>query len=308
MKIKFPTPGGVGEVQGDPLQSRRCHVEAICKEQKWSVDEAPDQSPPSKKGKTPEGENPGEDEDPAKVQPAEELLNIEIIPENPDKTTRIGSHLDEEAKKEITLCLQRNVDIFAWTPQDLEGIDPQVITHHLNIDPSYNMMDDSQGYHQIMLSPEDRKQVSFITSEGTICYVAVPFGLKNAGATYQKLVDKIFRPQIGRNMEVYVDDMLVKSKKAEEHVKDLEDTFSVLRKYKLKLNPAKCAFGVQGGRFLRFMVTQRGIEANPLQIKAIIDMKAPTCLNEVQRLIGRIAPLSRFISSLRKRVCRSSKR
>ncbi|KAL0457903.1 UNVERIFIED_CONTAM: hypothetical protein Slati_0417500 [Sesamum latifolium] len=80
--------------------------------------------------------------------------------------------------------------------------------------------------------------------------------------------------------------MLVKSKRAADHVKDLEETFSVLRKYKLKLNPAKCAFGVQGGRFLGFMVTQRGIEANPLKIKAIIDMKAPTCLNEAQRLTG----------------------
>ncbi|KAL0379320.1 UNVERIFIED_CONTAM: hypothetical protein Sradi_3237500 [Sesamum radiatum] len=123
----------------------------------------------------------------------------------------------------------------------------------------------------------------------------MPFGLKKAGATYQRLVEKIVRPQIGRNVEVYVDDMLVKSKKAEEHVEDLEETFSVLRKYKLKLNPAKCAFRVQGGRFLGFMVTKREIEANPLKIKAIIDMKAPTCPNEVQRLIGRIAALSRFI-------------
>ncbi|KAL0400401.1 UNVERIFIED_CONTAM: Polyprotein P3 [Sesamum radiatum] len=159
-----------------------------------------------------------------------------------------------------------------------------------------SMMDASQGYHQIMLDPEDRKKVSFITSEGIFCYVVMPFGLKNAGATYQRLVDKIFCPQIGRNVEVYVDDMLVKSKKAEDHTKDLEETFSVLRKYKLKLNPAKCTFGVQGGRFLGFMVTQRGIEANPLKIKAIIDMKAPTCINEVQRLTGRIAALSRFIS------------
>ncbi|KAL0455097.1 UNVERIFIED_CONTAM: hypothetical protein Slati_0848900 [Sesamum latifolium] len=99
-------------------------------------DDAPDRAPPSKKGKAPEGENLEETETPAKVQPAEELLNIEIIPGNPDKTTRIGSHLGEEAKKEITLCLQCNADIFAWTPQDLEGIDPQVIPHHLNIDPN----------------------------------------------------------------------------------------------------------------------------------------------------------------------------
>ncbi|KAL0367034.1 UNVERIFIED_CONTAM: Retrovirus-related Pol polyprotein from transposon [Sesamum radiatum] len=148
----------------------------------------------------------------------------------------------------------------------------------------------------IMLAPEDRKKVSFITSEGTFCYVTMPFGLKNAGATYQRLVDKIFHPPIGRNVEVYVDDMLVKSKTAKEHVNDLEETFSVLRKYKLKFNPAKCAFRVQGSRFLGFMMTQREIEANPLKIKAIIDMKAPTCLNEAQRLTGRIAALSRFIS------------
>ncbi|KAL0444997.1 UNVERIFIED_CONTAM: Pro-Pol polyprotein [Sesamum latifolium] len=384
MKIKFPTPGGIGEVQGDPLQSRRCYVDAVRRGEK-RAEMTLNKAPPNKKGKAPEEKISEATETPAKVQPAEELLNIQIIPGDPDKTTRIGSHLGEEAKKEITLCLQRNADIFAWTPQDLEGIDPQVITHHLNIDPNskpikqkkrhfgpekdkiiqaevnklmaaghieeiqfsewlsnvvlvpkpggkwrmcidfrdlnkacpkdfyplpridqlvdstsgcelLSMMDASQGYHQIMLAPEDRKKVSFITSEGTFCYVAMPFGLKNAGATYQRLVDKIFYPQIGRNVEVYVDDMLVKSKKAADHVKDLEETFSVLRKYKLKLNPAKCVFGVQGGRFLGFMVTQRGIEANPLKIKAIIDMKAPTCLNEAQRLTGRIAALSRFIS------------
>ncbi|KAL0440518.1 UNVERIFIED_CONTAM: Pro-Pol polyprotein [Sesamum latifolium] len=348
-------------------------------------DDTQDKAPPNKKGKALEEKISEATETPAKVQPAKELLNIQIIPGDLDKTTRIGSHLGKEAKKGITLCLQRNANIFAWTPQDLEGIDPQVITHHLNIGPNYkpikqkkrhfgpekdkiiqaevnklmaaghieetqfpeclsnvvlvpkpggkwrmcidfrdlnkacpkdfyplpridqlvdstsgcellSMMDASQGYHQIMLALEDRKKVSFITSEGTFCYVAMPFGLKNVGATYQRLVDKIFRPQIGRNVEVYVDDMLVKSKKAADHVKDLEETFSVLRKYKLKLKPAKCAFGVQGGRFLGFMVTQRGIEANPLKIKAIIDMKAPTCLNEAQRLTGRIAALSRFIS------------
>ncbi|KAL0444817.1 UNVERIFIED_CONTAM: hypothetical protein Slati_2204400 [Sesamum latifolium] len=96
-------------------------------------------------------------------------------------------------------------------------------------------------------------------------------------------------------MEVYMDDMLVKSKEARNHVEDLEETFAVLRKYRLKLNPGKCAFGVSGGRFLGFMVTQRGIEANPSKIKAILDMGSPTNINEVQRLTGRIATLNRFI-------------
>ncbi|KAL0420535.1 UNVERIFIED_CONTAM: hypothetical protein Slati_3076400 [Sesamum latifolium] len=105
------------------------------------------------------------------------------------------------------------------------------------------MIDASQGYHQIMLAPEDRKRVSFITCADTFCYVAMPLRLKNAGATYQRLVDKIFHPLIGINVEVYVDDMLIKSKETRVHVADLEETFSVLRKYKLKLNPGKCAFG-----------------------------------------------------------------
>ncbi|KAK4390035.1 Retrovirus-related Pol polyprotein from transposon [Sesamum angolense] len=144
-----------------------------------------------------------------------------------------------------------------------------------------SMMDVSQEYHQIRLAPKHLKRVSFIISPGTFYYVSMPFGVKNAGVTYQRLVDKIFRPQIGRNVELYVDNMLVKSKEAQNHVADLEETFSILRKYKLKLNPRKCAFEVRGGHFLSFMVTQRGIEANPLKIKLILDMKAPTNINEV---------------------------
>ncbi|KAL0289199.1 UNVERIFIED_CONTAM: Retrovirus-related Pol polyprotein from transposon [Sesamum angustifolium] len=166
---------------------------------------------------------------------------------------------------------------------------------------SLSMMDASQGYHQIMLALEDRKRVSFITSTGTFCYVAIPFGLKNADATYQRLVDKIFRPQIGRNIEVYVDDMLVKNKEVRDHIADLEEMFSILRKYQLKLNPGKCAFEVKGGCFLGLMVTQRGIEVNPLKIKVVLDMKAPTNVNEVQRLTGRISTLSRFISKAAKK-------
>ncbi|KAK4397723.1 hypothetical protein Sango_1247800 [Sesamum angolense] len=94
-----------------------------------------------------------------------------------------------------------------------------------------SMMDASQGYHQIMLAPADRKRVNFITFVGTFCYVAMPFNLKNAGATYQCLVDKKFHPQIERNVEVYIDDMLVKSKEAKDHILDLEETFSILRNY-----------------------------------------------------------------------------
>ena len=103
----------------------------------------------------------------------------------------------------------------------------------------------------------------------------MPFGLKNAGATYQRLVNHMFRPQIGRNVEVYVDDMLVESLDEGKHLDDLQETFNTLRRYSMKLNPSKCAFGVASGKFLGFMVSHRGIEANSEKIKAILDMKPP---------------------------------
>ena len=124
----------------------------------------------------------------------------------------------------------------------------------------------------------------------------MPFGLKNAGATYQRLVNHMFRPQIGRNVEVYVDDMLVKSQNEEIHLDDLQETFDTLWQYNIKLNPSKCAFGVSSGKFLGFMVSHRGIEANPDKIQAILDMKPPQNVKEVQSLTGRVAALNRFVS------------
>ena len=96
----------------------------------------------------------------------------------------------------------------------------------------------------------------FVTSQGLYCYKVMPFGLKNAGVTYQRLVNRIFSHQIGRNVEVYVDDMLVKSKDETNHLDDLKETFSTLRKYNMKLNPAKCIFAVTSRKFLGFMVSQ----------------------------------------------------
>ncbi|KAL0402399.1 UNVERIFIED_CONTAM: hypothetical protein Slati_4269800 [Sesamum latifolium] len=147
MKIKFSTPSGVGEVQDDPLQSRKCYVEAVHKGQKRTSDETHKEVSPSKMGKDIcTGEVPEGTRTPVKVKPAEELLNIEIIPGHPDKTTRIGSQMSEETKKEVVRCLQRNADIFAWTPQDLEGIDPKVMTHYLNIDASIKPVKQKKRY------------------------------------------------------------------------------------------------------------------------------------------------------------------
>ena len=159
-----------------------------------------------------------------------------------------------------------------------------------------SFMDAFSGYNQIKMDEADQEKTSFITSQGLFCYKVMPFGLKNAGATYQRLVNHMFRPQIGRNVEVYVDDMLVKSIDEGSHLDDLQETFETLRRYKMKLNPSKCAFGVSSGKFLGFMVSQREIEANPDKIQAILDMKPPKNIKEVQSLAGRVAALNRFVS------------
>ena len=124
----------------------------------------------------------------------------------------------------------------------------------------------------------------------------MPFGLKNVGATYQRLVNKMFSQQIGKNMEVYVDDMPVKSKEELIHLDDLKETFATLKKYQMRLNPSKCVFGVASGKFLGFMVSQRGIEANPEKVQAIINIALPRTIKEVQKLTGRIVALNRFVS------------
>ncbi|KAL0284675.1 UNVERIFIED_CONTAM: Transposon Ty3-I Gag-Pol polyprotein [Sesamum radiatum] len=258
MKIKFPTTEGVGEVHEDPLQSRKCYVEAV----------------------------------------------------------------REEAKKEVTLSLQRNADIFAWTTQDLEGIDFQVITHHLNIDPSYKPVKQKKrnfgpekdkiiqaevnklvaaGHIEEIQFPEWLSNVVLVSKPGGKWRMCIDFRHLNKTCPkdfyplprIDQLVDSTSGCELLSMMDAsqgYHQIMLAPEdrKKTEEYVKDLEDTFSVLRKYKLKLNPTKCDFGVQGGRFLGFI--------NPLKIKAIINMKAQTYLNEGQRLTGRIAALSQFIS------------
>ena len=157
-------------------------------------------------------------------------------------------------------------------------------------------MDAFSGYNQIKMDEEDQEKTAFITSQGLYCYKVMPFGLKNAGATYQRLVNQMFNKQIGRNMEVYVNDMLVKSKEELAHLDDLKETFTNLKQYQMKLNPSKCVFGVASGKFLGFMVSQRGIEANPEKVQAIINMVSPWTVKEVQKLTGRIATLNKFVS------------
>jgi len=135
-----------------------------------------------------------------------------------------------------------------------------------------SFLDAYSGYHQIKMKESDQLVTSFITPFGMYCYVTMPFGLKNAGATYQRCMLKVFGSLIGKILEAYVDDIVVKSRKASGLVADLEETFQCLRAKGIRLNPEKCVFGIPRGMLLGFIVSERGIEANLEKVLAIANM------------------------------------
>ncbi|KAL0448150.1 UNVERIFIED_CONTAM: Polyprotein P3 [Sesamum latifolium] len=161
-----------------------------------------------------------------------------------------------------------------------------------------SFMDGSFGYNQIRMAPADEELTVFRTPKGIYCYKVIPFGLKNAGATYQRAMQRIFDDMLHKNVEYYVDDLVVKSKKREDHLYDLRKVFECLRRYQQKMNPSKCAFGVTSGKFLGFIVRQWGIEIEQAKIDAILRMPEPRNIHELKSLQGKLAYLRRFISNL----------
>jgi hypothetical protein len=129
-----------------------------------------------------------------------------------------------------------------------------------------SFLDAYSGYNQIKLREEDKEKIAFITPYGIFCYQVMPFGLKNAGATYQRMIQNCLGSQIGQNIQVYIDDVVITTRKEESLIDDFKETFDNLDRYKLKLNPTKCSFGVLAGQLLGFLVSARGIEANPDKI------------------------------------------
>ena len=156
-----------------------------------------------------------------------------------------------------------------------------------------SFLDAYSAYNQISMHPRDKEKTTFMTVDANYYYEVMSIGLKNAGATYQRL--------IGRAVEVYVDDIVVKSDSFDQHLKDLDEVFRTLRGVNMKLNPEKCTFGVEGGKFLGFMLTHWGIEANPNKFQAILNMRSPNSMKEVQQLLGRLTALSRFVPRLAER-------
>ncbi|GKC04567.1 reverse transcriptase domain-containing protein [Tanacetum coccineum] len=134
------------------------------------------------------------------------------------------------------------------------------------------------------MAKEDEEKIAFITSQGIFCYKKMPFGLRNAGATYQRLVDKAFHKQIGRNLEVYVDDLVIKSRTEDEIVRDIEETFKTLREINMKLNPKKCTFGVEEGMFLGYKVNTKGLKVCPDKVDVVLSLPSPKCLKDVVKV------------------------
>ncbi|GJU87454.1 reverse transcriptase domain-containing protein [Tanacetum coccineum] len=162
-------------------------------------------------------------------------------------------------------------------------------------------LDAYKGYHQIKMAEEDEEKTTFVTGQGIFCYSKMPFELKNAGATYQRLVDKAFQKQIGQNLEVYVDDLVIKSRTETEVIRDTEETFKTLREINMKLNPKKCAFGMREGTFLGYRVDADGLRVCPDKVEAVLSLQSPRCLKDVQKLNGKLASLNRFLSKSAKK-------
>uniref|UniRef100_A0A2N9GXD9 Integrase catalytic domain-containing protein n=1 Tax=Fagus sylvatica TaxID=28930 RepID=A0A2N9GXD9_FAGSY len=284
-----------------------------------------------------------------------EIVNLADKGEEP-REVKIGTRCAAEQKEALIALLREFHEIFAWSYQDMPGLDTDIVVHkiplkarmqareastatdearshfedqgrggkaiegrfpkHSNLfglgsqyspgaekgrkttNVVFSFMDGFSGYNQIKMAEEDKSKTAFITHWGTFVYDVMPFGLKNAGATYQRAMVTLFHDMIHHEIEVYVDDMIAKSRTAQDHLTDLRKLFQRLKKYQLRLNPNKCAFGVTSGKLLGFIVSGRGIEIDPAKVQAIRSMPAPKTEKEIRSFLGRINYIARFIAQL----------
>ena len=153
----------------------------------------------------------------------------------------------------------------------------------------FSLMDGFSEYNQIRMAPKDAKKIAFKTPMGNFYYTVMPFRLKNASATYQRAMTAIFHDMMHQELEDYVDDIVVKSKKKEEHFYVLKKEFERCRAFKLRMNPLKCAFGVPSRKFLDFLVHSRGIDVDPAKATAIATMRPPITMKELKSFLGKVS-------------------
>jgi hypothetical protein len=212
--------------------------------------------------------------------------------------------MEKKGSGKIRVCIDsRNLN--RATPKDEY---PMPIADMLINDASghkvLSFLDGNVGYNQIFMTEEDMYKRAFICPGFVDLFewVVMTFGLKNEGATYQRVMNLIFHELLGIIVEVYIDDIVVKSASLDSHLVDLHLAFEKMCQYELKMNPLKCAFRVSAGKFLGFIIHEHGIEIDPKQIESMKKVNAPTCKKELQSFLGKVNYLRRLISNLLGRV------
>ncbi|XP_076924219.1 uncharacterized protein LOC143586586 [Bidens hawaiensis] len=239
---------------------------------------------------------------PQKMLKASKIIEVEkwtLDKKFPEQSITIEPTISEGARAALKSLLLKNMDVFVWTLADMTGVPRIKAEHELKVNPTFIPVVQKRR----RMGPEQTKacdeQVQQLIDAGIIreiqyqTWVANP----NAGSTYQRLMDKEFKHQIGRNLEVYMDDLVIKSKTEGAMLKDIEETFETLRSISMKLNPGKCSFGMEEGKFLGVIVKNGGFKANPEKLEAVRKMPSPKSVKHVQTLNGRLVALNRFLSS-----------
>nr|GEV33006.1 hypothetical protein [Tanacetum cinerariifolium] len=216
----------------------------------------------------------------------EEVL---VNPSFPYQQVTIRGGLSEACRDQLKYLLKDNIGVFTWEPSDMTGVPRQIIENKLSVNPSMDSVCHKRRTFSMEKSGVVTNEVAELVKVGIVCPVSVR-------ATYQRLVDSTFQHQIGRNLEAYVDDMVIKSKDEKILMADIAKTFDNLKIINMKLNLKKCSFGVEEGKFLAHMVIQEGIEANPKKTKALIDLSSSRTLKEMQSLSGKLVALNRFLA------------
>ncbi|CAJ2640157.1 unnamed protein product [Trifolium pratense] len=319
LKLKYYTlDGQVATINGDIAAARRC-FEAAAKN--LSTVATPKKTEKKNQGVNTIGEMPGIDpevachqltldprasavvqrrrkQSPEKAEAAEkavkDLLEANFISEARYTTWLSNVVLVKKSNGKWRMCVDYT-DLNRACPKDaypLPNIDKLV--DNSSGFKLLSFMDAYSGYNQIKMAEIDKKKTAFMTESGNYYYNVMPFGLKNAGATYQRMINKVFNNEIGDMLEVYIDDMIVKSEEEVDHTAHLKIVFDQARKYNMRFNPEKCTFGVKAGKFLGFYLTERGIEANPDKCRAFFEFPTPDSKKSIQSLNGMLTALSRF--------------
>nr|KYP61445.1 Retrovirus-related Pol polyprotein from transposon 297 family [Cajanus cajan] len=214
----------------------------------------------------------------------EETQRINLGLGEDKKEILIGIRIEGEVRDQLINLLREHIDIFVWSYHDMPGLNPEIVEHKLpiksEIHPVKKKLRRVKPEWSLKIKKKKKRFKSF-------CYKVMPFGLKNVRATYQRAKVTLFHDMIHKEIKVYIDDMIAKSKNENDHLVHLRKLFNRLCKYQLKLNHAKCTFGVQSGKLLGFIVSEKGIEVDPDKAKAIIEMSPPKTKKEVRGFLGK---------------------